>query len=693
MEGIRFDYSKNEMKIITDECIEKIKRAVEIICELEKNDCTYHNVVLFFSNVLADEQKIMGSIIFLQQVAPEKEIRNTSRDMGSKMENYFMEFYTNVEFYKKMNYVYENINKLNELERKHTEYYIKFFVDYGMKLSSKKRTTLNELRKNINELETEFEKNLSEDTTYILLTNDELKGCNEMFIEDCEKIGEMCKINCKESINTGEILIKCVIPETRELFYKTKKNRCMKNMSIIEQLHKYRQHISEIIGYKNNAEYKINDQTLNNVEDIDKLLKILKYQLQESTNEHFKKLLQMKYDDIIPTSNKKRKNIENIELNYWDYDFYNNKYMEQYYQIDNGEISKHFPAEHVMNEMLNFYGELFQLEFVKIKKGNYSTWHDQVILYKVYDKSYIEKPKENKQQEMGYIYCDLYSREGKYQHFAMFDLVGGYQKMNNEQQLPIAVLVGNFSSPTNDKPSLLAHSDVDILFHEFGHVIHGICGGYKNKYYEFSGTNVEKDYVEIPSQMKEQWIYDPYVLKRISSHYNTGEPLSDELIELIIKSRYVEISFVWSRIIGMSMIDQIIQKKLRLNSNEIQFIMDDIIKEHLPGNPIESITTWSHIAGDYDARYYSYVWTMIVACDLYSKFKDQSIEKQREIGMEYRSKILEPGGTKKGKEMIFDFLGRTPSLKPFLENYIGIDMTNQKVPLLNFKSLHKKQRT
>lgn len=698
MEDIRFDYTVEDIMLKTDDYMNVIKEMIGKICKLEGKDITYENVIWEYSNVLAENSRIIEPIVFLQQVAVEMEIREKSREVNHKLEEFFSMIYTNYEFYEKVRYVYEKkFNKLDEMEKKHVTYYMKKFCEYGMKMSSKKRELLNKLLIRINELEGIFDKNISEDTSYIILSKDELIGCSKEFIEEIEN--NEYKIIGRETRHIREILTKCDVEDTRRKVVEMLKTRCMENMEILEKMHECRQEISMIYNYRNNGEYKISDQMLNNVEDIEKLLKTMGRKLKEDTRKHNDELLEIKREmykkDINVTRSKKRK-IDEFTLNQWDYSYYLEKYIDQNYDIDGTEIAKYFQSENVMNEMLNFYGDLFGLEFIKMTKGKYPTWHKDVILYEVYEKEKNNENNENnerkerKERLMGYIYVDLYPREGKYDHFMMVDLLSGYKnKKTNKQELPMAVLVGNFSSPTGNIPALMNHDDISTLFHEFGHVIHGICGGYKNKYYEFSGTSVETDYVEIPSQMKEQWVWEPMIIKRISGHYITGDKLSDKKIEKLIQTKYIGKSWEWSRITGMSMVDQMIQRRTKLNKEEMRYLMNDIMEEYMPGKRMETFTTWTHMNG-YDARYYSYLWTMIVACDLYSRFKDQPMEKQMELGMEYRRKIMEPGGTKEGKEMIRDFMGRDISIKSFMENYIGIEEKGNTI--LKLKSMETKKR-
>ena len=268
---------------------------------------------------------------------------------------------------------------------------------------------------------------------------------------------------------------------------------------------------------------------------------------------------------------------------------------------------------------------------------------------------------------------DLYPREGKFTHFAMWDLTGGYQNSNGQQVLPVTCLVGNFPKPTETTPSLLSMDEVSTLFHEFGHVLHGICGGARSKYHQLSGTKTETDFVEAPSQMKEQWVMEPEVLKKISRHYQTGECLTDETINKLSNSKFVGMAREWTRIASYALLDQVIHIKTHMTGKQMAMAMEEILSDYLhhPMGSGNKIATFGHIGSySYNAKYYSYVWTMVLASDMYSRFETDPFDTT--VGLEYRRKILEPGGTKKGKDMVEDFLGRGASMRSFMLNFIGL---------------------
>ena len=207
------------------------------------------------------------------------------------------------------------------------------------------------------------------------------------------------------------------------------------------------------------------------------------------------------------------------ESGYWA-----NKYKKENLDVDPELIKEYFPSDVVIDGMLDLFGNLFGIAF---EPADIPVWHPDVKAFKIVNK--------DDGALVAYFYMDLYPREGKYKHAACFDLVEGHEKEDGTWQIPFVAIVANMNKPAAGAPSLLKHGEVSTLFHEFGHVLHNALT--KARYSSQSGTSVSWDFVETPSQMLERWAWNPQVLKKISKHYKTGEPLPDEMIEKMIAAK------------------------------------------------------------------------------------------------------------------------------------------------------------
>ena len=267
---------------------------------------------------------------------------------------------------------------------------------------------------------------------------------------------------------------------------------------------------------------------------------------------------------------------------------------------------------------------------------------------------------------------DLYPREGKYKHAACFDLVSGELKEDGTYQPPFVAIVANMNKPSKDTPSLLKHSEVETLFHEFGHVLHNALT--KAKYSALSGTNVSGDFVEVPSQMLERWAWDPAVLKSISKHYKTGEPLPDDLIKRMLAAKNYGAGGQYLRQNFFAQYDMTLHTRAKTpDSTKLYFSLTEKIRgKALPLTPgTIPQAAFGHLMGGYDAGYYGYLWSEVIAEDFFGEFAKTGL-RNAQTGLKFRKEILERGGTLDEEEMVENFLGRKVSNEPFLKS-IGLE--------------------
>lgn len=347
-------------------------------------------------------------------------------------------------------------------------------------------------------------------------------------------------------------------------------------------------------------------------------------------------------------------------LNAWDTQYYSRILLETEYAVDEEKIKEYFSFESVTKEMLNIYETILGLKFEKIANNN--GWNADVKLIKVSNAS--------DGNLVGHLYLDLFPRDGKYTHAACFDLIPGYEMMDGSRNYPICAIVANFGKPTSTKPSLLTENEVVTYFHELGHAMHQLCA--HTKFSRFHGTNVETDFVEAPSQMLENWCYNPQALKKLSKHYLNEEPLPSKYIEALINAKNVNAGLHNLRQIFFGIFDMTIHSsndKVDVISLWSQLKSEiTMISDH-PGT--HAASTFGHMMGGYDAGYYGYLWSQVFSADMfYTRFHKEGVDNVK-TGAEYRRCILKPGGSKDAMDMIKDFLGRAPTQEAFLKS-IGL---------------------
>ena len=303
---------------------------------------------------------------------------------------------------------------------------------------------------------------------------------------------------------------------------------------------------------------------------------------------------------------------------------------------------------------------------------------------------YEVKDKES-QKVLGHFYLDLYPRPDKFNHAAAFTLLKR-AKIGEEIKLAAAAMVTNFNPPVQGKPSLLMHHEVVTFFHEFGHVMHNLCS--EANFSRFSGASVERDFVEMPSQMLENWIWDKDILKKVSKHYETGQPLPDKMIEQKIASQSGMVATATLNQIFLGSVDLLLysasdRKMLADTGSQAggglaswrkqikhktgyqvdtealwHFLSSKIQREELQEG-VNPIGAFGHLIGGYESQYYSYLWSKVYSCELFAQFKKEGLLNPK-IGMKYRKTILAPGGSRDSIESLRLFLGREPNNKAFL---------------------------
>jgi len=349
-------------------------------------------------------------------------------------------------------------------------------------------------------------------------------------------------------------------------------------------------------------------------------------------------------------------------LNLWDWRFYDRLLVETQYQVDHNLIKEYFPFEVVTAGILEIYQHLLSLEFREMQKEEIHVWHEDVKQYEVYDK-------ETK-QFIGHFYLNLFPRDGKYGHAAEFDLAKGYTKYDGSKQHPVSAMVANFTKPTQTKPSLLTFHEVETYFHEFGHCMHELCS--VAKYWRFSGTHVERDFVEAPSQMLENWCYEESVLQKISGHYKTKEHLPSELRMKLIKAKNVNEALKNRRQLMFGTFDMILHtsdpKTVDTEKLWAKCMKEIALTEAQPKT--NGAAGFGHIMGGYSAGYYGYLWSKVFSCDMFEKFKKEGVLSAK-LGKSYRDIILGFGGSKDASELLRSFLGREPTNDAFLRE-IGV---------------------
>ena len=602
-----------------------VSKTIEECRKLIENLKTSPEVKLnHFNDIESMIYDLSGRVAFLGDVHPEENIRDFGNEADSKIQNFALEIFNDSDLYKK----YNNID-ISNLDEEDLSFYKDLgldFKDAGHELSKEKKERLIEIEKKLIELGISFSENIAKDKTELMFLEDELKGLTQNELQNLRKEGDRFVITMAYP-DVNAVSENCSVRKTREVVWKAFNNRSVKeNSPILEEAVVLRNEKAKLFGFNTWSEYRLQNRMAKGPSNVTSMYEDLIPKLQKAANNEKKELVigDIEINDIAP----------------WDIRYFVSAERAKVSNVENSELKKYFYIHDVKNEMFKVCEEVFDLKIQR--ESNHNAWHDDVELWSLWEKG---------GPQLAYFYLDLHPRDGKYTHAAVFDISSGG---TDRQKLPVCSMVANFPNPSTGD-GLMTFDEVETLFHEFGHVLHNGIG--KSKYTRFVGANCEWDFVEAPSQIMEHWVWKVECLTRISKHVETGESLSEEVCTKLNRSKNIGVSLLTLRQVSFGLADQ------HLHGNNFD---DSLIEVEQTSQKVTTLTypddinhlaAFGHLLGGYDAAYYGYLWAEIIGDDLFSRFENEGVL-SNEVGVEYKNKILKPGGTIPAENMVKNFLGR-----------------------------------
>jgi peptidyl-dipeptidase Dcp len=670
---------------------ELVKVAEKEIDEITNNPeaPTFENTIeaMAFSGEQLDR---VSNIFFnINSAETNDEIQKIAQDVSPLLTEFSSKISQNEKLFERIKTVYDQKDNLslNEEQQMLLNETYKGFVRSGALLNEEDKKKLEKINMDLSIKSLQFGQNaLASTNAYFknITDKEELKGIPEAILEQYkEDAKEKGLDGYVITLQYPSFLPALTYAENRELRKELALANGKKsfdggefdNQNLIKEIVKLRQEKAELLGYKNYADFVLEERMAKSPEKVFEFLNELLDKAKPYAQKEIEELKTLAKADEIE------------EIQSYDHAFYAEKLRKQKFDIDDEELKPYFQLEKVQEAVFGLAGKLFGLDFKEI--NDIQKYHDDVKTYeifevgsgkledgkaeKVFDSAQTDNAKqEAKSQSLkAILYVDYHPRKGKRAGAWMTSYKNQYKKDGDNSRPHISV-VCNFTKPTKDTPSLLTFQEVTTLFHEFGHALHGVLAD--TQYPNLSGTSVKWDFVELPSQFLENFCYEPEFLKTFAKHYQTGEILPDEKIEKLSQSKSFMEGYQTMRQVGLGLLDMAFHSSV--SEHEVTDVKE--FENHFtkatqiyPSNP-ETATapSFSHIfQGGYSAGYYSYKWAEVLDADAFQYFKENGIFNP-EIASKYKI-LLSSGGTKDPMELFKAFRGSEPKVESLLKRAFG----------------------
>ncbi len=641
-----------------EEGIELQKSEIQQIID-NKETPNFENVILAYDNsgeFLFRVSRVFSNICSAQLTDTLKQLQSIVSPMNVKHSN---DIILNEELFKKIKKVYDTreILGFDEQKMRLTEVVYKNFTSGGSLLSNEKKERLRSINEELSKSSLDFGNNLMKEMSEFVLVVDntaDLEGLSQNLIDaasaEADKRGEEGKwIFTLDKPSMIPFLQSSTKRELREKLYKGYLNRCTydnatNNNALINQMVNLRLERANILDFATHADAVLDRGMAKRPELAYDLLDELWAPALDRANSEMQEMIAIK-----------KKESGDASFESWDWWYYAEKLRKAKYDLDESMLSPYFSLETTREGVFMVCNKLFGITFKEIKDA--PKYNTECQTYEVID---------NNGTPLGALIMDFHPRTGKGVG-AWCTSFKGQKYVDGKREMPITSIVCNFTPPTKDAPSLLNLDEVETFFHEFGHALHTLFSDL-----QYSGIRgVSRDFVELPSQIMENWSMDPQVLKLYAKHYKTGETIPDELITKIKNSALFNQGFMTVEYVGASYLDldyHTIKENATINAQEFE-------DNSLAGRgilaqiaPRYRSNYFKHIfAGGYSAGYYAYIWAEVLDADAYEAFVESGDIFNKEIATRFRDCILSQGGSKDEALMYQDFRGKEPSKTPLLK--------------------------
>ena len=612
------------------------QRAIDALVAV-KSARTIENTLAPFDEAIRQVNSAAYFAGLMQQVHPDATFRDHATAMATKASAAQLAISLNRDVYNALAAL--DLSKADAATRYYVKRQLLEFRLAGVDKDDATRAQLKKLNDQATEEQSKLDRNIADGQNTIEADPSELDGLPQDYI-DRHKPDANGKVHLTtaypDALPVGDFAKSDSLRLRMYIAFNTR--AYPKNQEVLTSLMKTRYEIATLLGYPSWADYNAADKMIEKGHHIAEFIQ----QLSDASHP----LAKREFDMLL--AEKKKTNPDATAISEHERSYLSELVRRTQFDFDSQSVRPYFPFMQVKQGILDAAAQLFQVSFQQ--EMNVPSWDPAVETWIVIDHG---KP-------IGRFYLDMHPRPGKYSHAEMVSVLDGIRG----KQLPEAILVCNFPSPTADDPGLMEYGDVQVFFHEFGHLMHHILGG-QQQWAGISGISMEADFVEAPSQMLEEWIRSPQVLAKFARHYKTGEPIPAELVARMNRASAFGRGISIDRQTCYTAISYDIYKTNPGNVDLDKVTFDDS-RRYTLFTPLPETHMWASFGhlGGYSSAYYTYMWDKVIAEDFFLQF-DQRNLLAGDAPMRYRRVVLEPGGSMSANELVKNFLGRPQNMVAF----------------------------
>lgn len=623
---------------LTRQCEQMLTEAKNRITALEQlplAQVTLQNTLHAWNKLDSLVQDVSGPVGLLSEVSPDAELRKAAEECELKLAALFTKTMQSPELYQRFKALQAS-DPIDVYARQQT---LDEFEHSGVNLPQPQREQVRQLMDRLTKLSQDFSRNLRDNKTKLTFEPAELSGVYKEFLARAKRDDKGRYLIGFDAPESEAILGFAENEAVRKRYqYEYNRRGGEANLAILAEVVKLRKQLAQLMGYPSYADYALKQRMAGTPEQVNTFLAEVQQQVEAIERRDLAELTAEKARHL---------NDPQAKLNRWDFLFYEQRVRKARYSIDPQAVRNQFPTEPTVAWMLKVTSTLYGVEFVP--NALLPKWHPEVRGYDVYDVqsgSYLSS-----------FYLDLFPRDGKYKHAAAF-AVRSVSLL--EERTPVSVLVTNFSRDG------FSQDELETLFHEFGHVMHGVLS--QTRYSLNAGTTVKRDFVEAPSQMYEEWVRRPESFKLFAEVCPSCKPIDLKLVERLNQARHFGQGTRYARQRLFAAYDMALAGANPGDPLQVWREMESATPlGHIEGTQFPG--TFGHIVGGYAAGYYGYMWSEVLALDMFSAFGDNVMNPA--VGARYRKVVLENGGQLDPNQLVSEFLGRKPSSAAFFRHISG----------------------